>query len=75
MRTGTIERVRYIFTELVEAPLIVVDARAMFMDALKEITDPEEKRKIIGKLLNFFRKRRQNFPPSNFLRKTLSTQM
>ena len=68
MREGTLERVRYIFTELVEAPLIVVDARARFMDALKGITDPEEKRKIIGKLyVDLFQEEAAKLPSAKFL--------
>ncbi|HEX9804213.1 MAG TPA: glutamine-hydrolyzing GMP synthase [Candidatus Dojkabacteria bacterium] len=50
MRVGTVERVKKIFTELIHADLIVVEAQKRFMDALKGIEDPEEKRKTIGKL-------------------------
>jgi GMP synthase (glutamine-hydrolysing) len=50
MRPGTEKRVRYIFTKLVRADLIVCDARKKFLQALKGIVDPEKKRKAIGKL-------------------------
>ncbi len=50
MRPGTVERVREIFTKQIEANLVVVDAQKRFLDALSGKTDPEEKRKIIGKL-------------------------
>lgn len=50
MRPNTRERVEHLFTELVEADLVVVEARERFMKTLKGITDPEKKRKTIGKL-------------------------
>ncbi|MBI5620845.1 glutamine-hydrolyzing GMP synthase [Candidatus Gottesmanbacteria bacterium] len=50
MRPDTDKRVRHLFTKLIHANLVVVDARKKFMDALKSITDPEVKRKTIGKL-------------------------
>lgn len=50
MRPETDKRVRYIFTKLINANLVIVDARKRFLKALKGIADPEEKRKTIGKL-------------------------
>src|SRR3989344_2308928 len=50
MRPETDIRVKYIFTKLIAANLIIVDAQKRFMNALKGITDPEIKRKTIGKL-------------------------
>lgn len=50
MRDGTTQQVEHIFSKLVPANLEVVNARNQFLSALKGITDPEEKRKIIGKL-------------------------
>jgi GMP synthase (glutamine-hydrolysing) len=50
MRPGTDMRVRHIFTKLVHARLVTVDARARFLSELSGITDPEVKRKTIGKL-------------------------
>lgn len=50
MRPETDKRVQYIFTKLINANLVIVDARKRFLQALKGITDPEEKRKAIGKL-------------------------
>lgn len=50
MRPETDTRVRYIFTKLIKADLIIVDAKKRYLDALTGITDPEEKRKTIGKL-------------------------
>lgn len=50
MRPETDERVKYIFTKLVSADLVIVNAQQRFLTALRGITDPEEKRKTIGKL-------------------------
>ena len=50
MRPETDQRVKYIFTKLIDANLVIVDARKRFLKALKGITDPELKRKAIGKL-------------------------
>lgn len=50
MRPETDTRVRYIFTKLIQADLSIVDAKKRYLAALAGITDPEEKRKIIGKL-------------------------
>lgn len=55
MRPGTLERVRMIFTKLITANLVVVDVRKKFLETLGGITDPEVKRKTIGKLyVNIF---------------------
>jgi GMP synthase (glutamine-hydrolysing) len=50
MRAGTDDHVRYIFSELVQADLMIIDARARFLRALEGISDPEQKRKAIGSL-------------------------
>ncbi|KKW10170.1 MAG: Glutamine-hydrolyzing GMP synthase, partial [Microgenomates group bacterium GW2011_GWC1_49_7] len=50
MRPDTNRKVRYIFTKLIHANLRIVDAKKKFLTALKGITDPEVKRKTIGKL-------------------------
>lgn len=68
MREGTLERVQYIFSELVEAPPIIVDARDRFMSALKGVEDPEKKRKIIGKLyIDLFEEVAAGVPHAKFL--------
>lgn len=41
MRPETDTRVRHIFTKIIDANLVVVNARTRFMTALKEMTDPE----------------------------------
>jgi GMP synthase (glutamine-hydrolysing) len=50
MRPDTDKRVRYIFTKLISADLIIVDAKKRYLDGLRGLTDPEEKRKAVGKL-------------------------
>lgn len=50
MREGTDDRVKYIFSKLIRSDLVFVDAKKRFISELKDITDPEIKRKIIGKL-------------------------
>ena len=50
MRQGTIKNVRQLFTRHVKTKLVVIQARKRFLRALKGITDPEKKRKAIGKL-------------------------
>ncbi len=39
-----------LFRDSYNIPLVHVDAEALFLDALGSVTDPESKRKIIGKL-------------------------
>lgn len=50
MRQGTQQRVEEIFSRDIPAKLVVIPAQAQFMKALRGVTDPEQKRKIIGKL-------------------------
>ena len=48
LRMGEPEQVIEVFKNQMDANLIYVDAVDRFLDKLKDITDPEEKRKIIG---------------------------
>lgn len=50
LRGGEAEAVERNFREHLNIELKAVDARQLFLDALKGVTDPEQKRKIIGKL-------------------------
>lgn len=50
LRGGEAEAVERNFREHLDIELKAVDARNLFLDALKGVTDPEQKRKIIGKL-------------------------
>lgn len=48
LRKGEREAVEAMFRENLGVPLIVADARELFLERLKGVTDPEKKRKIIG---------------------------
>jgi GMP synthase (glutamine-hydrolysing) len=48
LRDGEAEQVEQDFVAATGAKLVVVDARAQFLDALAGVSDPERKRKIIG---------------------------
>jgi len=48
LRKNEREQVEHAFRDLLHVPLIVVDAREKFLNRLKGVTDPEQKRKIIG---------------------------
>jgi GMP synthase (glutamine-hydrolysing) len=50
MRPGTQERVRELFEKQIGIPVLIVDAKKLFLDSLRGIIDPEQKRKIIGNL-------------------------
>jgi GMP synthase (glutamine-hydrolysing) len=50
LRTGEAEQVASTFRESFHLNLVAVDAKARFLSALKGVTDPEEKRKIIGRV-------------------------
>ena len=50
MRTGEAEEVVTLFRQHYNIPLIAVDASALFLTALAGISDPEQKRKTIGRL-------------------------
>ena len=48
LRKGEPEQVISVFREMLHANLIYVEAIDRFLDKLKDVSDPEEKRKIIG---------------------------
>ncbi len=48
MRQGEADQVRTLFTQHFPSRLIFVDARQRFLERLRGITDPEQKRKVIG---------------------------
>lgn len=50
MRLETAKQVKYIFSKLIKTSVRVAKAKTRFMAALKGVTDPEKKRRIIGKL-------------------------
>ncbi len=68
MRPATEERVRRIFTELIHATVVIVPAKERFLNALRGITDPETKRKTIGKLyIDIFEEVAKDHPTATFL--------
>src|SRR6185369_14682192 len=50
MRPETDALVKQIFSEKVHADLVIIDAKERFLAELKDITDPEIKRKTIGRI-------------------------
>lgn len=50
MREETLDRIKHVFPELLGVPVRVIEARQEFLERLKGVVDPEEKRKAIGKL-------------------------
>ena len=48
LRAGEARAVNEVFDQRLSLELITVDARARFLDKLRDVTDPEQKRKIIG---------------------------
>ena len=68
MRQGTEKLVKYIFSDLVKSDLVIVQAKDRFMSALKGVTDPEVKRKTIGKLyVDIFTEEAAKHPEADFL--------
>ncbi len=50
LRKGELERVQELFAKNYQMKLVVADAQDRFLDALRGVVSPEEKRKIIGRL-------------------------
>ncbi len=48
LRKGEPEQVEHVFREVFGIPLVVVNAQERYLDLLKGVRDPEQKRKIIG---------------------------
>ncbi len=67
-RQGEIEEVKELFENALNANLRVINAEEQFFYALKGITDPEEKRKIIGRVfVEVFESEAKNIPNVEFL--------
>ncbi len=68
MLPHNLENVKQIFSKLVPAELVIVEAKQRFMTALTGVTDPEQKRKIIGKLyVDIFQEQAARHKDANFL--------
>jgi GMP synthase (glutamine-hydrolysing) len=68
MRTGETEVVRHTFRDWFKADLHVVDAGERFLGELKSVTDPQEKRKIIGRVfIDVFKHEAKSIPDAHFL--------
>ncbi|MCB9953410.1 MAG: glutamine-hydrolyzing GMP synthase [Planctomycetaceae bacterium] len=68
LRKGEREQVREQFSDHFKTDLHVVDARQQFLDELKGKTDPQEKRKTIGRVfIDVFRKEAESIEDAKFL--------
>lgn len=68
MRKGTKEEVIKIFKKYLKLTPIIIDARKLFLQKLKNVTDGEEKRKIIGSLyISLFEKEARKIKNVKFL--------
>lgn len=68
LRKGEADQVKEQFTEHFKVDLHVVDARQLFLENLKGVTDPQKKRKIIGKLfIDCFKKEAEGIEDAHFL--------
>lgn len=68
LRKGEADRVRDRFQNHFKTDLHVVDAKNRFLDELAGVTDPQLKRKIIGRVfIEVFRKEAESIPDAHFL--------
>jgi GMP synthase (glutamine-hydrolysing) len=68
LRSGEAESVRRIFQDHFELNLIHVDASERFLERLRGVTDPEQKRKIIGNLfIEIFEQEARRIPNVHYL--------
>jgi len=68
MRKGEPERLMQIFKDQFHIPVEYVHARDRFLQQLKDITDPEEKRRLIGhEFINVFEEESNRLGPFDYL--------
>lgn len=68
MRWGTRDEVEEIFGKQLQIDLRIIDCKKEFLDVLKGVTDPEEKRKAIGKLyIDIFERESHKIKDAQFL--------
>jgi len=68
LRKGEADKVRDRFQNHFKTDLHVVDARDRFLSELAEVTDPQKKRKIIGRVfIEVFRKEAESIPDAKYL--------
>ena len=68
MREGETEVVKHTFRDWFKADLHAVDARDRFLSALAGVTDPQEKRRAIGKtFIDVFKAEAASIPDAHFL--------
>lgn len=68
LRKGEGEQVAATFREQMGAELVAVDAADEFLSALKDVTEPEQKRKIVGeKFIRIFEAQAKQFGQPKFL--------
>ncbi len=68
LRLGEREQVENTFRSDYQMDLDVVDARAQFLEKLRGVTDPEQKRKVIGyEFVEVFKKEALRFKQAHFL--------
>ena len=68
LRKGEREQVREQFSDHFKTDLHVVDARQRFLDGLAGVSDPQEKRKVIGRVfIEVFRHEAKSIPDAHFL--------
>lgn len=68
LRKGEAEEVKERFTNHFKTDLHVADARERFLSELKGVSDPQQKRKIIGRVfIEVFRGEAQSIPDARFL--------
>ncbi len=68
MREGETAMVRHTFRDWFKADLHAVDAGERFLTALKGVTDPQEKRRVIGReFIEVFRSEAKSIPSAKFL--------